>query len=254
MAALTLTHVRKSFPSSRGPKEILHDISFSVSSGSLVCLLGPNGSGKTTLLKTIATLLLPDSGRVTVDGRDVHKHMDRAKQDIGFASTEDQSFYGRLTARMNLWFYAQMHGLSTPVFDARLRDLSRLLDLSGSLDRPFRDLSSGQKQRYLLARADLHDPKLLILDEPHQNLDPRFTSRLRDLIREEWSVRRKKTVLVSTHHLEDARKLSDHWIVLSDGRVRFEGSIASALEKHPSFPLEAFFERLTERVDEGTSA
>jgi len=211
-----------------------------------VCLLGPNGSGKTTLLKTIATLLLPDSGRVLVDGFDAHRGSERAKRAVGFASTEDQSFYGRLSARMNLWFYGQMHGLATSVFEERLRDLSRLLDLGPSLDRPFRELSSGQKQRFLLARADLHDPGLLILDEPHQNLDPRFSSRLREVIRGEWCGRRKKTVLVSTHHLEDARKISDRWVVLAEGRVEFEGSIAAALAKNPSFNLEEFFHRLTE--------
>lgn len=225
---------------------MLKNVSFQVPPGGLVCLLGPNGSGKTTLLKTIGTLLLPDGGRVLLDGVDAHRASVRAKEKIGFASTEDQSFYGRLSARMNLWFYGQMHGLSNAVFEKRLRELSDLLDLAGSLDRPFRELSSGQKQRYLLARADLHDPSLLILDEPHQNLDPRFASRLREVIRDEWCGRRKKTVLISTHHLDDARKISDHWVVLGDGRVRFEGSIAAALEKTPSFDLETFFHRLTE--------
>ena len=246
VSGLRVLDVSKSFPSSRGPRPVLKNISFQVPPGGLVCLLGPNGSGKTTLLKTIGTLLLPDGGRVLLDEVDVHRASVRAKEKIGFASTEDQSFYGRLSARMNLWFYGQMHGMPNALFERRLRELSSLLDLSGSLDRPFRELSSGQKQRYLLARADLHDPTLLILDEPHQNLDPRFASRLREVIRDEWCGKRKKTVLISTHHLDDARKISDQWVVLGDGRVRFEGSVAAALEKTPAFDLETFFHRLTD--------
>lgn len=243
MAELSISQVSKRFYHADGAKTVLHEVSFLVPSGGLVCLLGPNGSGKTTLLKTVSTLLTPDHGGVTVDGLDLHRHQDRAKHLIGFASTEDQSFYGRLTARLNLWFYAQMYGLSEARFEARLADLVRLLDLGGGLDQPFRELSSGQKQRFLLARADLHDPAVLILDEPHQNLDPKFASHLREVIRDEWCARRKKTVLVSTHHLEDARKISDRWVVLGAGRVQFEGSVAGALG---SQDLDQFFNGLTE--------
>ena len=229
----------------------MRDISFEIPPGGLLCLLGPNGSGKTTLLKTIATLLIPEHGAVRVGDLDVHKDPARAKRLIGFASTEDQSFYGRLSARMNLWFYGQMYGLSETAFERRLGELSELLELSGGLNRPFRELSSGQKQRFLLARADLHDPKVLILDEPHQNLDPRFSSRLRGVIQDEWVARRKKTVLVSTHHLDDAQKISDQWVVLAEGRVRFAGSLAEARAKHPQTDLEKFFHALTEQSHAG---
>ncbi|MBL0058133.1 MAG: ABC transporter ATP-binding protein [Elusimicrobia bacterium] len=249
MTDLQISGVSKSFPSSRGVRDVLRDIRFEVPAGGLLCLLGPNGSGKTTLLKIISTLLIPEKGAVLAGGFDVHRDPERAKRMIGFASTEDQSFYGRLSGRMNLWFYGQMYGLSERAFENRLADLSSLLDLSGGLDRPFRELSSGQKQRFLLARADLHDPSLLILDEPHQNLDPRFSSRLRDVIREEWVKNRKKTVVVSTHHLEDAQKISDRWVVLGDGRVRFSGSLSEARAKEPHLDLEKFFHSLTETPD-----
>jgi ABC-type Na+ transport system ATPase subunit NatA len=251
MRSLTVSHVSKSFPSSSGPRAVLRDVSLEIRAGGLLCLLGPNGSGKTTLLKTIATLLIPERGTVLAGDLDVHAHPARAKQVIGFASTEDQSFYGRLSARMNLWFYGQMYGLSERVFEKRLADLTDLLDLAGGLDRPFRELSSGQKQRVLLARADLHDPAILILDEPHQNLDPRFSAKLRTVIRDEWVTQRKKTVLVSTHHLEDAQKISDQWVVLSDGRVRFSGSLSQARAKEPHLDLEKFFNALTETAHAG---
>lgn len=246
MQALTVSRISKSFPSSGGSRAVLRDISFEVPAGGLLCLLGPNGSGKTTLLKTIATLLIPESGHVLAGPLNVHQYPEKAKRLIGFASTEDQSFYGRLSARMNLWFYGQMYGLTKQAFERRLAELVDLLDLSSGLSRPFRELSSGQKQRFLLARADLHDPVILILDEPHQNLDPRFSSRLRTVIREEWVAKRKKTVLVSTHHLEDAQKISDQWVVLVDGQVRFSGSLSQARAREPLQDLEKFFHALTE--------
>lgn len=251
MPSLNVARVSKSFPSSGGPRTVLRDVSFEIPAGGLLCLLGPNGSGKTTLLKTIATLLIPESGTVVAGDINLHQHPEKAKRLIGFASTEDQSFYGRLSARMNLWFYGQMYGLSEKAFERRLADLTDLLDLSGGLDQPFRELSSGQKQRFLLARADLHDPALLILDEPHQNLDPRFSSRLRTVIREEWVGQRKKTVLVSTHHLEDAQKISDQWVVLAGGRVRFSGSLSQARAKEAHLDLEKFFHTITESPHAG---
>jgi sodium transport system ATP-binding protein len=246
---LTVSHLDKSFPAAGGPRQILHDVSFEVPEGEVLCLLGPNGSGKTTLLKTLCTLLSPERGSVRLGDLDVHRRPDRAKRLIGFSSSEDHSFYGRLTVRMNLWFYAQMHGLGRDALARRLDALGRQLDLD-MLDRPFRELSSGQKQRVLLARALLHDPPVLLLDEPHQNLDPHFSVRLRDLLTEEWGGRGRKTVVVSTHHLEDARKISDRWLVIAAGRVRFSGSLSEARERRPDHSLERFFQELTRPTDE----
>lgn len=243
MPSLTVSHVSKSFPSAGGPHHVLRDVSFELPEGGILCLVGPNGSGKTTLLKTIATLLSPEEGAVRLDGVDLHAHPDRAKRLIGFASSEDHSFYGRLSVRRNLWFYAQLHGLSGAEWARRLDELSRQLDLP-PLDAPFRELSSGQKQRLLLARALLHDPPVLLLDEPQQNMDPIAAMRLRALLAEEWVGRARKTVLLSTHHLEDARRVADRWVVLAEGRVRFDGSIRD----HGSggFDAETFFRRLTD--------
>ncbi len=246
MLPLVLENVTKYFVTSAGRRAALRGVSFDVPAGGLLCLLGPNGSGKTTLLKSIATLLIPDAGRVGLGDRDVHRSLDWAKRRIGFASTEDQSFYGRLSGRMNLWFYGQMYGLSGAEFDRRLAVLDKELDLAGALDRPYRELSSGQKQRFLLARAALHDPAVLILDEPHQNLDPLYAARLRGVIRDRWVGEQGKTVIVSTHHLEDAEKISDRWVVLAEGRVTFAGSIAAARAADPAFHLERFFHRMTE--------
>ncbi len=145
--------------------------------------------------------------------------------------------------RLNLWFYAQLHNLPEDAWKRRLAEVGEQLDLLPFLDRPFRELSSGQKQRLLLARALLHDPPVLLLDEPHQNLDPLSSIRLRELMTQEWGKRRGKTILVSTHHLEDARKTSDRWVVLREGQVRFQGSVDAAL-REGGLSVDAFFQGL----------
>lgn len=245
MPSIFLSHVTKQFPSSRGPQKVLKDITFTVPEGGVLCLLGPNGSGKTTLLKTISSLLSPDAGDVRLDALNVHEHPQTAKRLIGFASTEDHSFYGRLSVRLNLWFYAQLHGLSRGQWTKQIAVLGEQLELTPILDRPFRELSNGQKQRILLARALLHDPPVLLLDEPHQNLDPHFSMRLRELLIEEWGKRRRKTIVVSTHHLEDARKISEQWVILTDGVVRFCGSLEEVRRENPAFSVESFFREMT---------
>lgn len=239
---LSVSGITKSFASSSGPKTVLRGVSFDVPPSSVVCLVGPNGSGKTTLLKTICTLLRPDQGKVLLDGIDAHAHPRRIKASLGFASTEDHSFYGRLSARLNLWFYAQLFGLSDAVFQERVKTLDADLELGDVLDKPFRELSNGQKQRMLLARALLHDPSVLLLDEPHQNLDPNASLRLRTLLRETWPAGRGKAVLVSTHHLDEAARISNRWVVLNEGRVVFNGSFEAA--RQGASP-EDFFRKLT---------
>jgi ABC-type multidrug transport system ATPase subunit len=242
--SLSINHIVKGFPSKAGRKPVLEGVSFEVPRGSVACLVGLNGSGKTTLLKTIATLLTPESGTVSWDGLDVHRRDREAKRRMGFASTEDHSFYGRLSAWMNLWFYAQLFGLSREAFRARIAVLTKDLDLEGILGKSFRELSNGQKQRMLLARATLHDPELILLDEPHQNLDPTASLHLRALLRETWPAR-GKTLLISTHHLDEALRISDRWVVLHQGKVAFNGSVAEARRDNPGWTVESFFQELT---------
>lgn len=245
MYSLRLIDISKFFPTSSGPKQVLNGVSFSVAPGQVACLLGANGSGKTTLLKVMSTLLSPEKGHVMLGDLDAHRQSREAKRLLGFSSSEDHSFYGRLSVKMNLWFYAQLHGMSKGGFQDRLRQLDSELSLSEIFTRPFRELSSGQKQKVLLARALLHNPPILLLDEPHQNLDPAFAIRLRDLLQNTWGKEQKKTILFSTHHLEDALKISDQWVVLSDGGVRFNGSLAEARQARPGFSVESFFQEMT---------
>jgi ABC-2 type transport system ATP-binding protein len=244
---LSVQDVFKSYPVTGGKRPVLRGVSFDLAPGEVACLVGPNGSGKTTLLKTLCGLLVPDAGKVFLEGEDARAKPRRTKRLLGFGSTEDHSFYGRLTSRMNLWFYAQLYGLTGAAFRAVLARLSDDLELAELLPKPFRELSNGQKQRMLLARALLHDPALVLLDEPHQNLDPTAALRLRGLLKDAWPSR-GKTVLVSTHHLDEALRISDRWIVLFDGRVVFDGSFRAALAARPGLAPEALFQELTSRA------
>lgn len=241
---LSVKNVAKSYPIAGGVRPVLRDVSFDVAPGEVACLVGPNGSGKTTLLKSLCGLLVPDAGSVTIDGADARRDPRAVKRRLGFASTEDHSFYGRLSSRMNLWFYAQLFGLSAAAFKVSLDRLSEELELKDVLHKTFRELSNGQKQRMLLARALLHDPSLVLLDEPHQNLDPTASLRLRGLLKDVWP-RRDKTVLVSTHHLDEALRISDRWIVLFDGKIVFDGSFEAARRARPALTPEALFQELT---------
>jgi sodium transport system ATP-binding protein len=247
--SLEITRIRKDFGPASAPRRVLDDVSFRVPENGIVCLLGPNGSGKTTLLKIISTILSPDAGAVTLDGMDVHQHPKDAKRLMGFASSEDHSFYGRLTPRENLRFYAQLHGLSKIQWKARMDQLGHELAIGPLLDRPFRELSNGQKQHVLLARALLHNPPVLLLDEPNRNLDPNSSVRLRNLLLEDWGKNQKKTILVSTHHLDEAQKISDQWVVISEGAIRFNGSWSEKKESDPAFSAEGFFQDLTRPAD-----
>jgi ABC-type multidrug transport system ATPase subunit len=206
---------------SKGP-ESLSDISFQVPMGQICCLLGPNGSGKTTLLKTLAGLLKPTSGQFTVAGFDPLKNSRKYKSEIGWMPAEEKSgFYGRLTGRQNLMFFGTLQGMEEKEMDRVIGNISLQLgiDLNKELDQTVLKISSGAKQKLGLARALLHNPSILLLDEPTRNLDPHTTLRFRRLIKNQLTRNQKKTVLLSTHILEEARKLADILLIIKDGKI-----------------------------------
>ncbi|HOW28121.1 MAG TPA: ABC transporter ATP-binding protein [Elusimicrobiota bacterium] len=248
MPSLTVSRITKSFTTGKTVKTVLSDVSFDVPEGETLCLLGPNGSGKTTLLKIVSSLLIPDAGSVAIDGRDVLADILGTKRTLGFGSSEDHSFYGRLTVEQNLRFYSDLHGLSRADRERRMGEMADILEIGAILKTPFRELSSGQKQRLLIVRALLHDPRIVLLDEPTQNLDPNFSARLREYLTSLSRPPRPKTFLISTHHLDDAQKFSDRWVILSKGSVRFSGSVSTELRRNPGMTVDDLFRKSTEAV------
>lgn len=199
------------------------ELSFAVAPGEVYGLLGGNGAGKTTALRLVVGLLQATAGRLSVAGVDVATASDAAKARIGFA-TASAGLYPRLTVRELLAFVAAAHGLSPSQGRARVDAVSVALDLTAILDRRCEALSTGQKQRASLARAVLHDPPVLVLDEPTAGLDVLASRSLRDFVTAERS--RGKAIVLSTHYLTEAELLCDRVGLMHRGRLLAEGAPA----------------------------
>ncbi len=201
----------------------LADVSFACPAGAVTCLLGPNGAGKTTLLKILAGLIAPDAGTVALRGETFADVPPRLRAAIGFATSNERSFYARLTGRRNLDFFAALHGMRGAARRDRVAAALAELELGDAADTPFRLYSAGMKQKLILARALLGAPEFLILDEPTVHLDALARARVRQLLRARCAAPERATVLLATHDLGEAEELADRLVVLHEGRVLAAG-------------------------------
>ena len=223
----------------------LQDVSLTVRRGEIVGLVGTNGAGKTTLLKILGTLILPTTGRALVHGCDVARDDDRIKQYIGLMSSDERSFYWRLTGQQNLEFFAAFQGYSVHAARARIAQLRSQLGLD-ALERRYGLYSTGMKHRLSLARALLHDPDILLLDEPTRSLDPLAAVNLRRLLREQLVALQGRTVLIATHNLHEAEELCDRIAILHQGRLAGCGTLDELRRQSGdhAMTLSEVFERL----------
>jgi len=205
--------------------DALRGVSLAIAPGEIFGLLGPNGAGKTTLIKILATLVLPDAGRATVCGFDLQREPQRARGRIGLVNTAERSFYQRLTGRQNLDFFAALHDLRGTAKQRRVEEVLTLVGVADKAGEMFMKYSEGQKQRLALARALLHDPEVLFMDEPTKSLDPLAAAALVTLAREELAGRRGKTVLWCTHNLKEAEAVCTRLAILHKGRVISSGTV-----------------------------
>ena len=203
----------------------LSEASLEVRKGEIFGLLGPNGAGKTTLLKILTGLVAPSSGCARVAGFDVsHSHV-AVRASVGFVTSEERSFYWRLSGRDNLHFFGRLCNVPSGRLAERCSELLGQMDLSEAADRRFSDYSSGMKQRLAVARALLHDPPVLIMDEPTRSLDPSAARNLREFVRDRLNGEQGKTILLATHNLDEAESLCHRLAILSKGKVRRAGTI-----------------------------
>jgi sodium transport system ATP-binding protein len=220
--------VARDLARSFGPVHAVENVSISVHSGEIVGLLGPNGAGKTTTLRMLAGILTPERGDVQICGIDVHSQPLEAKRRLGFLSG-DTHLYQRLTPVEVLTYFGRLYGVPDERIRTRIAELVAELEMESFKDRPCSTLSSGQKQRANIARAFLHDPELLILDEPTNALDVvsgQFVAK---------AIRRKRdegrAVLFSTHIMSEAEYLCDRIALVHAGRIIDEGTLPELLDR-----------------------
>ncbi|HHH12079.1 MAG TPA: ABC transporter ATP-binding protein, partial [Sorangium sp.] len=211
-----------------GTKQVLHDVTFDVAQGEIFGFIGPNGAGKTTTIRVMATLLEPMSGRVEIDGLDVAMNPRQVRRIIGYMS-DHAGVYERITAREYLEFFAAAYRVRSPaVIDA----VVELTDIGALQHQLVAGLSKGQKQRLQLARILVHDPKVLILDEPASDLDPRARIEIRDLLLDLQAL--GKTILLSSHILTELSDVCSSIGIIEQGRMVVHGpinDIATLLEQ-----------------------
>jgi ABC-2 type transport system ATP-binding protein len=209
---LQVSHLRKSF----GSLVAVTDVSLVVEPGQLVGLLGPNGAGKTTTVSMIAGLVTPDAGDVLVGGARLGGDTDPAKRRLGLVPQE-LALYDELSARANLRFFGALYSLSGASLDAAIRVTLELVGLSDRAVDPVGTFSGGMKRRLNLAAGLLHDPDILLLDEPTVGVDPQSRHAIFDNL--EALKRRGKALLYTTHYMEEAERLADRIVVIDHGTV-----------------------------------
>jgi sodium transport system ATP-binding protein len=222
------------------------DASLHCAAGEIYGLLGPNGAGKTTTLRCLATVLTPTHGTAIIAGHDLLSEPEAVRRSIGFLSAST-GLYARLTPRETLRFFAALYGLSGAALEGRVEQTLALFDVTEYADRPNDRLSTGMKQRVSLARAVVHDPPVLILDEPTTGLDPIVTETVESAVKALASA--GKCVLLSTHMLSQAQEICHRIGVIGHGRVLAEGTIEQLCAQTQTSSLRQAFFALVKRAD-----
>jgi sodium transport system ATP-binding protein len=226
-----------------GKNKVLRGISLAADSGEIFGLLGPNGAGKTTTLRIICTLLAPDAGSVQVLGFDTRAAPEDVRRRVGVV-TADIGVYPRLSARENITYFAELSGVLDGELERRVDAVLERLDMVSFANQRAESLSSGQKQKVAIARAIVHDPDVLMFDEPTSNLDVLASREIRNFMVE--SRGRGKCVIFSTHVLHDAERLCDRVTILHEGSVVATGSTAEVRGAHRDLE-DAFLELVEAR-------
>ena len=230
------------------------DIGFSAPNGTITGLLGPNGAGKTTTLRMLAGLIEPDAGRLVVDGLDVRRTPRAALARMGMLS-DARGLYPRLTARENIVYYGALQGMRREAAEARADALAEMFEMRPLLDRRTEGFSQGERMKTALARALVHDPANIVLDEPTNGLDVLATRALRDSLR--WLRTPEggsKCILFSTHIMQEVERLCDSVVVVSQGRTVAHGTVAALLAQTGQQDFEEAFVRLAFGSSEGGHA
>ncbi len=238
---ISVRNLQKSF----GAVAAVRNVSFDVKDGQVTGLLGPNGAGKSTTLRILYGLLRADSGSAQVDDVDVATHPAEAQRHMGVLP-DSHGLYARLTAREHIRYFGQLQGLTADLLEPRIDALLSRLDMQGIADRRADGFSQGERMKVCLARALIHEPDNILLDEPTNGLDVMTTRTVRDIIDELKS--QNKAVLFSSHLMHEVARLCDHIVIVSAGVVVASGTTDQIREAAGENDLEEAFVRLAEGV------
>jgi ABC-2 type transport system ATP-binding protein len=194
-------------------------VDLAVKKGELFGLLGPNGAGKTTLVKCLSTLLLPNKGTAVINGHDIVEDPIAARESIGITTGGERTLYWKLSGRDNLRYFAALYGLSS---DEASQRIDYLMEIMGLEDRQYERIekySTGMRQKVSICRAMIHDPPVLLLDEPTLGLDPSFSRFIRSFIRKDLNQEQGKTVLLTTHYMDEADQMCDRIAIMNKGKI-----------------------------------
>ena len=227
----------------RGTVCAVNGVSFSCRPGEIYGLLGANGAGKTTTLRMLATILAPSEGTATVAGYDVVKDPQTVRSRVGFLSTAT-ALYGRLSAQEMVEYFGRLHGLDESTLRRRIADIFTRLEMNDFRDRRCDKLSTGMKQKVSIARTLVHDPSVMIFDEPTVGLDVMAARTIVGFIRECRD--HGKTVVFSTHVMSEVEKLCDHIGIIHGGKLLAEGTLPDLRARYGIQDLETLFVRVVE--------
>jgi sodium transport system ATP-binding protein len=237
--------LRKRFRTARATfVQAVDGVHFQAADGRITGLLGPNGAGKTTTLRMVAGLVAPDEGRVAVDGLEVATDPRAAQARMGVLG-DARGLYPRLTARENIIYFGLLQGMARDAAHERAATLARLLEMQPLLDRRVEGFSQGERMKTSLARALVHDPPNIVLDEPTNGLDVLATRALRDALR--WLCTPeggRKCIVFSTHVMQEVERLCDHVVVMSHGRTVADGTVSELLARSGRADFEDAFVHL----------
>ena len=240
---IEVNDLHKTFKAKSGPVHAVRGVGFSARDGEITGLLGPNGAGKTTTLRMLYTLMTPDRGSVRVDGLDASRDATAVRRNLGVLP-DARGVYKRLTARENIAYFGRLHGLDEATIAARIEELSRTLGMEDVLDRRTEGFSQGQRTKTAIARALVHAPRNVILDEPTNGLDVMTTRGLRSFLR---GLRDEgRCVIFSSHIMQEVAALCDRIVVIAHGEVRAIGSPDELREQTGLADLEDVFVRLAD--------
>ena len=224
-----------------GEVKAVNGVSFEARDGEITGLLGPNGAGKTTTLRMLYSLLPPDAGEIRIDGLDPTRDAMEIKRTLGVVP-DSRGLYSRLTARENISYYGELHGMSRAQIAARIDELVGTLDMADFIDRRTEGFSQGQRVKVAIARAMVHGPQTVLMDEPSNGLDVMSTRALREYVR---ALRREgRSVVLSTHIMQEVAALCDRIVIIAKGEVAADGTAEQLLARSGCDSLEDAFVKL----------